>query len=248
VNYQVTIDGNEKMHDNTRPLANGGKTFQTIMTNLKNIRDHVRSRLFTIVIRNNMTIDSTQDMDSFVDKLCNEFGKDDRFSFMFRRVGNWGGESVKGILDKIIKDEDVLLEKLLVCDGKMFLSKQFSHFEKYPFCYAACDKNYVFGPNGEIQKCTVDLKNKDNLVGHLDASGNMNLNDKHPKWIYCIADHRVQEKCKECKLYANCFANVCPLILINKDMYNPSQCVNLDKELQVLYKMRSDKFTELVLA
>lgn len=246
INYQITIDGNEKFHNQTRPLANGQGTYETIMNNLKNIRDQVTTRIFTIVIRNNLTIESINEMEEFTKQLAMDFGSDNRFSFMFRRVGNWGGEDVKNMLDQIIEDEDLLLLKLLESKEKLFISKQFTHFEKYPFCYAACENNFVFGPKGQVQKCTVDLENEFNHVGKLDKYGEANFNEHYVKWIYSMFNRELENKCENCKLYANCFANVCPLVLINEKMYNPSECKNLDKELQVLYKMRKDKFEEVI--
>lgn len=245
IHYQITIDGNKDMHDKTRHLESGKGTYDTILDNLKKIHNNVTSRVFTIVIRTNLTNESINDIDQFAKDLAETFGADNRFAFMFRRVGNWGGEEVKNILTDIIDSEDVLIDKLLNIKTPLYLSNQFAHFDKFPFCYAACENNFVFTPKGQVLKCTVDLDSEVNHVAEIKKNGNMQCNANHDKWIYAMAERELPDKCEECKLYANCFVNTCPLVLIQDGTYTPAECNHLEKELMVLYKMRRDKFLEM---
>lgn len=247
IHYQITIDGNAKMHNKTRFLVNGEGSYEKIINNLRNIRDYVTTCIFTIVLRTNLTKESIEDLDQYANTLDEEFGKDNRFSFMFRKVGNWGGEDIKKIADDIIDQDDMLIEKLLNMKHTFFLATQFPHFEKYPLCYASSDNNLVIDPKGQILKCTVDLKGKSNNVAQLSLDGTLEYNENYCQWVYPIIGRKIPDKCKICALYANCFASQCPLVYIECDRYKPAKCNDLDKELMVLYKMRKDRFVDIVL-
>ncbi|MCI8963290.1 MAG: radical SAM protein [Eubacterium sp.] len=245
IHYQITLDGNKEMHDKTRILVDGKGSYDTIVENLRDIRDHVTSRVFNIVIRNNLTKDSMEYFDEFADFLYQEFGHDDRFGFMFRRVGNWGGKEIENMLSNIIEKEDILITKLLGLKYKFNLYNQFMHFDKFPLCYAACKNNYVINPKGQILKCTVDLDNEKNYIADINEKGEIQFNDNYVNWIYAAVGKNISEKCKNCKLYANCFANVCPLVLIRNNAFTPSECNYHDKELIIMYKSHPELFLEL---
>ena len=53
--YQITIDGVKHVHDSKKPLVNGGGTFDTVTSNLRLIKQGVKSSTFSIVIRSNVT-------------------------------------------------------------------------------------------------------------------------------------------------------------------------------------------------
>lgn len=54
----ITIDGLKEQHDSLRVLRNGGATFDKIIANLEYIRDNVKTRMLTVSLRSNITIEA----------------------------------------------------------------------------------------------------------------------------------------------------------------------------------------------
>lgn len=111
--YSITIDGIESIHDQMRQLQNGKPTFQRIFSNLKRIRDSFYSGTFEILIRTNVTKSLLPHLEEYGQMLQKEFGKDNRFSFYFRPVGNWGGERVKAFEQNFVEDTKDIYQPLL---------------------------------------------------------------------------------------------------------------------------------------
>jgi uncharacterized protein len=241
--YQITLDGREQYHNKTRPLANGQGTYQTIMNNLINIKNNVKTMLFTILIRTNLTKETLNDFENHVLELNNIFGDDKRFCFLFKEVGNWGGETVNNISDSLLSGRDYLLNKLATLDIKLQLSGQFIFFNRAPICYAAKKDTYTIGPKGNIMKCTVNLEEDWNNIGILDKSGNIDDMDqsKYMRWQYGILPNKtVAEKCKDCKLYANCFGISCPIHYIKRG--TATKCQDIENEMRTMYKYSPELF------
>ena len=112
-NYQITIDGVQENHDKYRTLKNGAPTFEKIIDNLQNISKNIKSNAFKIAIRANITKESFEHIDEFMDLMYKEFHHDKRFTVFFRPVGDWGGERVKLIKSNLLEKENALFSKLL---------------------------------------------------------------------------------------------------------------------------------------
>ena len=87
--FQITLDGPDICHDTTRKTKRGGKTYGTIIHNLKGM--HQRTEEFRVTIRINFNESSVPIMDPLFTELRDIFGHDQRFSFHFRPIGRWGG-------------------------------------------------------------------------------------------------------------------------------------------------------------
>lgn len=248
--YQITLDGCAEFHNKTRPLANGAPTYDKILENLIAIKENIKSGLFTILIRTNLTKESLEHLESHVRELEKYFSNDSRFVFLFKEVGNWGGESVKSISDSLIKgrednSERLLIKKLLTLNIKLKLSGQFNFFSGVTTCYASRMGTYTINPLGKVMRCTVHLNDDFNHLGDLDVNGRLIPNKKnYIKWQYCghPAENK-NEKCKGCSLYANCFGIMCPVPYIcNKTTPN---CNGLEHELLAMYTIYPEYFKKL---
>ncbi|MDE6947172.1 MAG: hypothetical protein K2P14_08325, partial [Anaeroplasmataceae bacterium] len=213
--FQITLDGLKNTHNFTRPLLGGGGSFEKIILNLRNIRDNVRGR-FNIIIRTNVNIEVLEQIEDYLAFLNKEFGKDDRFLFYFRPVGDWGGENVRQLGDSMITNLDDLYEKIL--DSREVLNYRFYwNLLKNSICQAAYRNAYVIVPNAKLLKCTCDLDNENNEIGQL-VNGDFCIDQsKLADWI--IYDYTEDEKCVSCPQYASCYRNTCPLNRIKGKKY-----------------------------
>lgn len=240
-NFQITIDGTKNNHDNNRCLINGEGTYSKIISNLINIKKNIKSRFFTITIRVNVSKEVLDNMEEVFADLYKTFANDSRFVFLFRAVGDWGGNRVKEMSDSLISQNNIL-EELLRTKFKFTLHSQFLEFEKQPFCYASCKNSYVINPLGELLKCTVALESEFNIVGKIMKDGRYVLNNNICNWLYC---KKKNEMCENCSLYANCFNSRCGKVHIDGNNDYLQECKQLDKKLKVIYNMSNATFKEL---
>jgi uncharacterized protein len=211
--FQVTIDGPAETHNKTRVLANGGPTFDTIIDNLREIRDTIKSRLFKISIRTNLSKLQLPYIDEYITFLHAEFGNDSRFQFYFRPAGDWGGERVKGIRDSLVNSFEELYEPLLKNISKINVDT-YIPFLKKPMCEAANRNSFVLGSDGTIYKCTM-LFNKDfNRIGTLHYDGTMDIDrNKLARWI--ASPDIPTQRCNACSNWSLCHNRSCPAKIVN---------------------------------
>ena len=100
--YQITLDGLEEDHNNLRPLSGGKGTYQTILNNLKKISLLNKSYLFDIIIRVNFNSNTAteQKRNLFLTEILNILGNDNRFSFIFRPIGDYMSANNHTVLNK----------------------------------------------------------------------------------------------------------------------------------------------------
>lgn len=246
--YQITLDGREQFHNKTRPLVNGEGTYKTIINNLMDIKNNIPSNLFTILIRTNLTKETMADLKEQLKEHEKNFGEDKRFEFLFKLVGNWGGESVKEMYSSLVDYTDKTIESLpellSTLNPKINLAGQFVSFDS-SVCYAARQGTYTFLPSGKVVRCTVHLTDPYNELGTLDEKGNLKINDTYYKrWQYCAYPGSLPKdsKCYECPLYANCFGIMCPA---NHAKNGVAMVCNLEdeaKELKAKYMIQPELF------
>lgn len=206
---QVTLDGDRNIHNKYRYLKNKGKTFDQIISNLKYIRDNVKSRFLTVTIRVNVTKDIFQNIENFISLLENEFNESKYFRVMWRYVEDWGGEKVKQIQNKLGNLN--LMRKIfsLLKNKKLNINAHTRIFNCGMTVCGAIKKNfYIIGPDSNIFKCTLKMY-KDELcnIGYLDDNGIMVLNNaKEAMWRYV----EISKNCKSCKFYPSCMGANCP--------------------------------------
>lgn len=239
--FHITIDGTKENHDFTRPFSNGKGSFNSIINNLRNIRDNSSER-FKIILRTNVNKKVYSVLDEYLFFLETEFGNDNRFLFYFRPVGDWGGERVNVVKNSMISDLDELYNKLLT-------SKHNLNYDFYinllhnSICNAAYRNSYVIAPENRILKCTCELENELNQIGKF-INGDMVLdNNILSKWI--LKKPQSNNTCSNCSKYAACYANTCPLNRI-KGMEYPCGYDNryLDYILKLLIKNKESKKSE----
>lgn len=232
--FHITLDGLKNTHDFTRPFANKNGSFETIIFNLRNIRDNVKGR-FNIIIRTNVNTDVLANIDKYINFLSKEFYNDNRFLFYFRPVGDWGGENIKKLSDSMLGGLDSLYEKMLNCDDVLNYGFYINLLNN-AVCQAAYRNAYVIVPNAQLLKCTCDLKNEYNKIGELKQGRLCIDKNKLASWI--IYDKNKDGRCSNCSQYASCYKNTCPLNRIKGKKY---PCGYDNKYIEYILKLMIKK-------
>ncbi len=73
-----------------KPLVNGDGTFDVVTNNIREVKNNVKSTIFSIIIWSSVTDDALESMDTFTNYFYEMLGDDKRFSFFLRQVGDWG--------------------------------------------------------------------------------------------------------------------------------------------------------------
>lgn len=209
ISYQVTLDGDKEHHNKVRQYSDGSGTFDRIIANLQDISSNVNSSSFSFVIRTNVTIDMLPTLGEHIARLHDMFSNDKRFSFLFRPVGNWGGERIKSLENRFVNSMDDIYKVLLSTNSKL------NHFCYYPIlinamCEAKRRNSYVITPTGMVKKCTLAQDKGFNMIGHLLENGTMDIDPaKLNRWIRESVD--MGPECNECFYLPACNKGSCPL-------------------------------------
>lgn len=209
--YNITLDGCGEEHDKRRIKKGGGATFETILSNLKAMKE--TDYEYHCQLRTNFDKNSLDEVPRLMDYLLDVFDGDPRFPVYYRNIGKWGGPND---------------ESLEVCDGSQGIKEMFTLHKKAKdkglslavieniiaphshVCYAALPFHFVIGANGLVRKCTVALDLAENHVGQLDETGNLNLNEERFN-LWVEANETVDSGCQKCFFRPSCQGAACPL-------------------------------------
>lgn len=195
--YQITLDGDEREHNQTRRSASGVPTFETIWSNL--VAAHETDLDFRIVLRLHIMPGNAESLSKLVDRLVGSLEGDRRFSFFIREVSNLGGPTA-GAVAYISPQEaydiaDRLVHRFETHDLRarngvaglfeshvdvrdILKANSESQATSVPYiCYAAKPYHFVIRPTGKIVKCTVHFDSDVNAVGTLNGDGTISLNN-----------------------------------------------------------------------
>lgn len=172
--FHVTLDGCDEMHDNTRKRLDGGKTFDRIWNNLLGL--HKSSLDIQFRLRVHYSPQNWKKLELLLERINNEFGRDERFSLYFRPISRWGSsydyliekcpleehEEISSNLKKMVKNPKLLAE---VPDVPVV-------------CYAAQANSFVIRSDGSIVKCAIPLDAPENLVGWIRKDSSFYIDSK----------------------------------------------------------------------
>jgi len=220
LSYQITLDGLKEHHDKSRVRIDGKGTFEKIVSNLRDIRDNVKSNFYLFAIRSNVTKPIFDEIDDYWDFFKKEFGNDPRFFSHLHPTGNWGGDSVKSIENIFCSSKDIVSALKRGVEKDVPVSGLYDDQLIDSVCYASKRNNYVIGSDGVIYKCTVAFEDENNHVGLLTEDGIMHIDeDKLAMWI---TGHESSDKgCQNCFFRPACQGASCPYYRIHT---NKSAC------------------------
>ena len=251
-NYQITLDGMREQHNKKRPARDGSGTFDTIVSNLRSLKQ--RAEEFRVRIRVNYDYDNYPYIEDLLSLLEETFGGDPRFIVSFHAVGQWGGANDAN-LDVCVADEaknmrehlrKVALEKGLGIPGTL----RDMNGAGRNVCYAARPYNFTIGASGKVMKCTVALdKQEHNIVGQVTPDGEFSLNYENlARWVEPSFEY--DPTCQKCSLLSSCQGIACPLGRIQS---NVRPCASTPKsrlrnELLLVLKTADLKSREITIS
>jgi uncharacterized protein len=231
--YQITIDGTAEQHDHKRMTREGGKTFQVILSNLRELQKIKEN--FSITVRVNYDRENYSHLGDLLNVLQSDFSRDERYKVSFHAIGKWGGPndaslSVCGV-DETRRVGSQLKSSALDKGLNINTLKQTSR-PGSQVCYAARPFNFIIGADGKVMKCTIALDKEDyNVVGSLATDGELHLDsDKFARWVEPAFES--DKICQSCYLVPTCQGLHCPLIRFETNKQPcPSTKSNLRDEL-----------------
>lgn len=210
LNYQITLDGLADTHDFYRPCKDGSPSFSTIIHNLCEIKNKIRSSSFTITIRTNFTKKTICNINKYIEYMETLFGDDNRFSFLFRPVGNWGGERVDEISDQLLPSISKIYNAINAEKFHLNLDINVGLMMATASCEYSKRNSISIDTDGIVYTCP-QIKY---VIGKLLPNGFMDL-DKEAiaRWNY--SKPHQNSKCWVCPEYALCKGRQCPARLIS---------------------------------
>lgn len=209
IKFHITLDGMDYIHNKFRKLQNGDGSFEKIISNLRQIRDNVKSTTFKIIIRTNVSTELSENLEQWLKFLSDEFGNDSRFEFLIRAIEDRGATAVKGIGSSILDDYSVMYEKILNSEYQLNYSMYYGAVTN-SLCIASKRNAYVIDAYGNIRKCGEFLRDENTIVGTMGNDGNMLIDrSRLAKWL--VKKDLSQLKCKSCTLLPACNNNSCPM-------------------------------------
>ena len=226
--YQITIDGTEHSHDQTRVLSNGNPTWSKIIDNLKyaNTTDHD----FSITIRTNYNSDVLTDLEKFYEFIGENF--DQRFSVYYETIKKQGGENDNNL--EVLDDISGVIGGLRIAKMLKVNSIKSSNslnrtYPTHMVCYATKPNFFSIDYDGTIKKCSHHLSIPQNNIGFINENGEMKIDKKkHALWISNYSTHL--KSCKDCKILPLCFGKRCVASMVQ---YGNSNCLSEIETIKV---------------
>jgi uncharacterized protein len=193
--YQISLDGPQEHHDQTRITMQKRGTYDVIMENLRAAR--ASDVPGEIMLRLHITQENHHDLEPFVRQLARDFLDDPRFSIFFVPIGRLGGPNdaairvvdpnyVNAIISRLVeavREEQGIAQAShdpIVVEG----GKDDEGEPLIDVCYAARPNALVIRADGRLAKCTVALTSERNSIGRLLPDGLLEIdNGKHNTWI-----------------------------------------------------------------
>lgn len=178
--FHVTLDGWGKQHDSTRKRADGEETFNKIWNNLLAL--HRSSLEVQFRLRIHYLVQDWGKVELLLDKIDDEFGRDERFNFYFRPICRWGSPN-DNLIEQCSTAEHQEISRVL---KKMVKNpKMIADIPDVPVvCYAAQTNSFVIRSNGDIVKCAIPLDAPGNLVGRIREDSSFYIDSrKINQWV-----------------------------------------------------------------
>lgn len=187
--FQISFDGNRKLHDNFRVGADKAPTFDKIIKNVK----IGAAKGFTMSLRFNYTpdnLESFKEVLSEIDSLPEDVKKNIICNFQ----GVWQTKNCEADLqERALNMVNLFNEHKFETDSDIQISRQ--------ICYADMENCAVINYDGLIFKCTAREFCKENSEGVLNTDGSIVWNEKYTARM---ARKYANEVCRECDILPIC--------------------------------------------
>ncbi|WP_299003226.1 radical SAM protein [uncultured Shewanella sp.] len=174
--FQISIDGDAEHHDTTRITRTGKGSFDKIWNRLLDASNTDLD--FTVTLRIHVTALNQASVHRFCKLHEQHLKYDKRFKLFFKAIEDLGGEKQEKLTTLLDagKPREVAAE----------LQQQYAPIAEKgkPICYAAKPNSLAIRANGNLNKCTVALKDDHNHIGKILPDGKLEVaNEKFSTWL-----------------------------------------------------------------
>lgn len=207
---QITLDGDKEIHNQNRPLKNGGETYDVILKNLKNIRDNIKQQYFRVLIRLNVTEETSLHTREYFEMIEKEFSKDHRFLVYIQGVERHNDIKFEQMQGKYLDNHEVTESLYDICIDKNIMTSTLKMLAPGDLmCKAMHDNSIFINSKCEIYKCDMDMQRSHvSYMGSLFESDKIELHgEKFDFWKKIM---NKQDYCDDCILLPLCCGLKCP--------------------------------------
>lgn len=235
---QITIDGPTEIHDKRRINHIGAGSFDKIIANL----DILYEKIVTGKTKNNISviIRCNLDKDNFLSYTELLHFIQTRYHYRFivekSKVFNCGiSDYDKKILSNKEYSNYIIhsYQKLHILDEPYLPDYKIKTFA----CRVQNPKSFIFYPNGDIYKCSLDVGENDRIIGTCNKEKHYVNSNCESKYLFATSQ-LLPKKCRKCKILFYCWGG-CSHYRFAKNMaYN---CLyhksNLDQLIRITYEI-----------
>ncbi|MDC0679007.1 radical SAM protein [Sorangium atrum] len=184
--YQISLDGDEDLHNAIRRSRSGEPTFARIYQHLLALR--ASDLAIQIIVRVHFSPQTHEALDPLIERLDRDLGGDVRFQFYFKAIEPLGGPHNHQI-ERIPYERQMAMRAALA--AKVRNRRQVHEPVGHEVCYASRANSFLIRPNGAIGKCTVALEEPGNAVGRLLADGSIDVQlERFVPWLIGLQSGR----------------------------------------------------------
>ena len=173
IRYCICLDGFAEIHNETRKLANGEGTFDTILNNLLSMKK-TNTNFDLIITIHYFKENYLETVKPLITSINKNFMNDNRFKVLFKSIQRLGGKNDCEIKIITSREEQEIQNYLL----KFVKDVYIIHKSEYYVCDASALNTMVIRSNGNIGKCIVATKEDCNKVGKINTDGTLDLDNK----------------------------------------------------------------------
>lgn len=236
---QITIDGDQSLHDKMRPMKNGNSSFEEILNGLRNIKN----QSVNIGIRMNIDKKNYYKIDKLTSSIM--LIKDSfkgNLGVYFSKIGS--GKSGEGCLYKnnCLTDRE-FAEIQIKLIKEICIKKSINYLlplkQSKSVCYLPSISSFVVDPKCDLYKCWEHVGIYQYKVGIINLQGDIEIRN-NPFFIKCsLFDATEYEKCKVCKVLPICLGG-CPMKFFEKGSTTEPECQAIKYNIKDRIKIEYD--------
>ena len=203
---QITLDGDEEIHNSRRPMKNGKNSFQAILSSLDKIYNYCQKNNTHINVSLRVNLDKSNV--SAYKKVCNMIhSKYQRFFYIYPAFVYRNSESDRYSSDCMSSLESSCAILDLVNKDNIFTSKLIPLKNRLYACSVQHINYFVVDSSGDIYKCWNEISDKEKCLGNVITGFR---DDKNITAFNVMESSGFEDdECKNCLFLYSCMGG-CP--------------------------------------
>lgn len=215
INMQITLDGDEKIHNERRPMKNGGNSYQTIMSKLDLVYNYCKEHNERLPVSIRVNVDKSND--ELFQKIYTELNT--KYDYFFNVY--------PGIVTRESEQDchsDNCMDSLEVSSFVLNLAEKYdiATYHLYPLrnilygCSSNVVNTFVIDSHGDLFRCWDNISNPERKVGNI-VTGINDIHNISQEYVMNGTGFE-EEKCKDCIFLFSCMGGCTRKRLLNKKL------------------------------